>query len=202
MPAWKLGLAKLIAAPGLFLLGPVRVFGRTNVPRSGGLLIFANHLSALDPILVQWACSRHVFFMAEEELFAMPLVKFVTSAWQAFPVKQDSPDRRALRRAIHLLQEGHVVCIFPEGGLSRTEELDDFKGGVSVIMNQWAGPAIGLRITGSRKALPYGSMRPRPALGWITLRWGNARTPPPGLSQGNGVDSRLAWLRTELDSLA
>jgi 1-acyl-sn-glycerol-3-phosphate acyltransferase len=197
MPKWKLALAKLAAAIPLFILGPTRVFGRKNVPRQGGVLVLANHLSSLDPVLVQWACPRPVFFMAEVELFEMPGVRVVAKAWQAFPVKQDAPDRAALRRAIELLRQGQVVCVFPEGGLSPTEALGEFKRGVALIARQWNGAILPLHIDGSRRAIPYGSMRPRPAFRWITLRWGAAANPPV-----NDEARFLTWLRTELETLA
>lgn len=176
MPSWKLGLVKIFAAPFLFLLSPIFISGRRRVPRSGGVLIIANHLSSLDPVLIQWACPRHVFYMAETELWDIKGVRRILQAWQAFPVLQDKPDRKALRRAIELLRQGHVVCIFPEGGLSPTEDLAEFKGGVKLIVRDWEGPVQLCKVVNSRKVIPYGSMTPRPGFTRIRVKWGEARS--------------------------
>src|SRR5688572_25699604 len=111
-------VTKALLAIGLFLLGPVRIRGRKNVPRSGGLLVISNHLSDCDPAVIGHALPRHSNFMAKRELFDIPILSWIIRTLQAFPVNRGSPDRAAIRKTVELLQKGEAVVVFPEGQLS------------------------------------------------------------------------------------
>ncbi|AYC29376.1 lysophospholipid acyltransferase family protein [Paenisporosarcina cavernae] len=100
------------------LLNPMYRFdieGLEHFPKEGGVLICANHISALDPPVVGITSPRPVHFMAKEELFHMPVLKWAIPKLNAFPVKRGMSDRDALRKAISLLKSGEVMGLFPEG---------------------------------------------------------------------------------------
>jgi 1-acyl-sn-glycerol-3-phosphate acyltransferase len=99
------------------------VKGIENFPMTGGVLICANHIDALDPPVVGITAPRDVNFMAKEELFNLPVLKGLLPKLHAFPVKRGMSDREALRRAISLLKDGEVMGLFPEGTRSKTGEL-------------------------------------------------------------------------------
>jgi 1-acyl-sn-glycerol-3-phosphate acyltransferase len=97
------------------LLRP-RVSGLENVPREGGFVLAANHLSNFDP----WAIGLPIFpwrylrFMGKSELFFWPLGPVIEAAG-AFKVHRGRSDQAAIDTAEQLAREGHVVVMFPEG---------------------------------------------------------------------------------------
>jgi 1-acyl-sn-glycerol-3-phosphate acyltransferase len=159
----------------LTLLGPFRTRGRYRVPKTGGLLILANHLSDVDPIAVQAACSRPIYFMAKSELFEMKVLGSILRCFKAFPVKRGEPDRDALKRAANLLKSGACVCIFPEGQLSESGDLQTLKPGVALIVRMSNAPVICLGLKHTNRIMPYGKFVPRPALRWVEACWGEVR---------------------------
>ena len=109
-----LPIARVFTAVLLFLLGPVRVRGAYRVPREGGVLILSNHLSDIDPAVVQHACPRAPHYMAKSDLFEVPVLRTLLKVFGSFPVKRGEPDRKALKHAADLLKAGEAVVIFPE----------------------------------------------------------------------------------------
>jgi len=149
----------------------IATFGSESVPKNGGLLILANHISDLDPILVQWACPRPIFFMAKRELFDMKGIGWLMRTFQAFPVKPDSPDRGAIRRAIALLKAGECVCIFPEGKISPKGTLLPLNLGYEMIARQSNVCIIAAIIRGAEPVMPYGTTKLIHATTQISVRW-------------------------------
>ncbi|MBL8059214.1 MAG: 1-acyl-sn-glycerol-3-phosphate acyltransferase [Chthonomonas sp.] len=147
------------------------------------MLLLVNHTSDIDPVLVQAALPRHVVFMAKEELFRMGLLGAILRVFGAFPVKRGTPDRGALRRASDLIESGRVVCIFPEGKLSKTGELGEIQPGVALIASITNCTVVCARIRGANRILPYGQLLPRPALSWVTISFGN-----PWRTEGDFVE--------------
>lgn len=101
----------------------IEVTGRENFPDNGGVLLCTNHISNLDPPVVGITCPRPVSFMAKEELFRAPVLKWILPNVKAFPVKRGMSDRGALRTGLALLKEGEVLGLFPEGTRSKTGKI-------------------------------------------------------------------------------
>ncbi len=160
----------------LTILGPFRVKGSFQVPRSGGVLLLANHISDVDPVVVQAACRRHIFFMAKSELFEGRVLGGIIRWFQAFPVRRGEPDRASIRLAVKLLKNGQVVCVFPEGRLSETGKMLPLLPGVVLIARMANVPVVPCGITGTTRIMPYGKTTPRPGFGWVTVSFG---TPLP-----------------------
>jgi len=115
----------------LRLLFRWRVEGGENLPDDGPVLLCINHRSYWDPPVVGCAVHRRIHFMAKEELFRLPVLKWVLPRVGAFPVRRGPGDRRSLRRALELLQKGEVVAIFPEGGRSPNGRLQPGRAGAA-----------------------------------------------------------------------
>lgn len=93
----------------------LQVHGQENIPAEGPIIAAANHVSFLDPPALSCAMNRQVFFMAKQELFKYrPLAWFFQSIG-TFPVRRGTGDRRALKQAITILEEGNILGMFPEG---------------------------------------------------------------------------------------
>lgn len=156
-----------------------------------------NHIADVDPIVTQMACPRDIYFMAKSELFEMKGIGSILRYWKAFPVKRGEPDRSALKRAADLAKAGHVVCVYPEGQLSETGELQDLKSGIALIVRMAGVPVICLGLRNTNKVLPYGRLMPRPAFRCIRAEWGEPHQFPPGSS----TEEVLRWAEGQLRSL-
>jgi 1-acyl-sn-glycerol-3-phosphate acyltransferase len=190
-----LPLARAFAGTLLFLLGPLRVKGAYRVPRDSGVLILSNHLSDIDPIVVQLSCPRPVHFMAKSELFPVPVLGRLMRAFGAFPVKRGEPDRQALKHTAELLKAGEAVVVFPEGQLSETGELQEIRAGVALIARLAAGvPILCVGLSGTQRIIPYGQLIPRPAFGAVDIEWGEPHT----FEKGTDPQEILAWITSQL----
>ncbi len=154
------------------LLGPLQVRGRNKLPRTGGILILANHRSDCDPAVVQLASPRHIYFMAKSELWEISWLKGFLNFWGAFPVNRGAPDRAAIKKAVEHLKRGDCVCIFPEGKLSETGRVEEVLPGALLVAKLAGVPYQCLGLQKTERIIPYGSLIPRPAFGWVTATWG------------------------------
>jgi len=115
--------AKIVVSSIFKPLYRIETSGVENFPKEGGVLLCSNHISNFDPISVGINVPRTVHFMAKEELFEVPVLKRIVTMCNAFPVKRGLNDRQALRTGLKILNDGHVLGLFPEGHRSKTGEL-------------------------------------------------------------------------------
>jgi 1-acyl-sn-glycerol-3-phosphate acyltransferase len=153
-----------------FAVCPMRVIGRENVPATGPALLAANHVSYLDPPAVGSAIERECWFVAKSQLFKIPVLGPLLPGIHAFPVRQGTADRAAIRRTLELLAAGELVAIFPEGTRSPDGRLMPSELGVAMIAFKSRAPVVPFALTGTDRALPRHSPIPRPAR--ITVRVG------------------------------
>ena len=137
------------------LLFRYRVIGAEKIPRDGGLIVAANHISNFDPPILGTALPRPVSYMAKKELFAMPVLKTILPWLYAFPVDREAGGTAALRAALRMLKEGRCVGIFPEGGRNVTGTNDE-KGGAAFLAAASGAPVIPTAIVGTRRLRPFG----------------------------------------------
>ncbi len=132
------------------------VDGRENIPATGPVIICSNHISWSDPPLVgSVAWPRYVHFMAKEELFSIPVLGPIFRMVKAFPVKRDSADRRAIKKALEVIKNGEILGLFPEGTRSRTAELLPPQPGVGLITHKSGAVVVPVAIIG-----PYRPFKP------------------------------------------
>jgi 1-acyl-sn-glycerol-3-phosphate acyltransferase len=113
-------LAGALSAPFMYGLYRLRAEGVENLPASGGFVLAANHTSNFDPwplAMPLWP-RRFLRFMAKSELYWWPLGRVIT-AGGGFPVRRGERDVEAMRTAVELAREGHVVAMFPHGTRQR-----------------------------------------------------------------------------------
>lgn len=189
--------ARLVGFITFLILGPLRVKGKGNVPREGGLLILSNHLSDADPVVVQFACSRPLHYMAKSELFEIPILKNLIRMCGAFPVKRGEPDRASIRHAIQLLRMGEVVCVFPEGQLSQSGELQELKPGIALLARLAECQVICVGLQNTNRIIPYGKVTPRPSWRITWTNWGSPRS----FGKDAEVEEIVEWAEVELRRL-
>ncbi len=145
-----------------YLLGLFHVVGIENVPRTGPLIVCANHSATLDPPLVPAFVPRgDTWSMAKSEYFRHPLVGWLFRHYHAFPVVRHTADRAALKRSFDLLKAGHSLIIYPEGTRIESGVLAKPEPGAGFIAQRVGCPVLPVGLTGSRECLPKGARWPR-----------------------------------------
>ena len=148
-----------------------RVEGGDHEPRSGPLLIVSNHVSDLDPLVVGSALRRPVHYMAKEELFRPPLLRWWITHCGGISVRRGEPDRRAFRAALDVLERGEVLVMFPEG--TRGTSLRDLRPaepGTALLAFRTGATILPVAVIGTDTVLPRGASRP--SRGTIRVRVG------------------------------
>jgi 1-acyl-sn-glycerol-3-phosphate acyltransferase len=195
--ACKLLLGILLRVP---LFCWLRIEGREQMPRRGGLIVIANHLSIADPIVLWYASPRHICFMGRADLFQLPLLGGFLRLARAIPVRQRSAHRAALMDAIATVQDGEALGIFPEGECSERGDLLPFLPGVLLILRQTRAPVLPVGILGTQRLIPYGKLFPRPAFGALTVRFGSVISAEQVLALPS-PDQQLEFLRSKVAEL-
>ena len=145
-----------------------QVVGARNMPRSGPVLVVANHLHNFDPVVLSAALPRPIFYMGKRELFKNRAFAWLIRNFGGFPVNRNAIDRAALRHVSLLLDEGLVVGLFPEGTRSVTGRLGPVQPGIALLALQTGAPILPVGISGTEdlpldaKAARRGRRRRRP----------------------------------------
>jgi 1-acyl-sn-glycerol-3-phosphate acyltransferase len=132
VPLWIFGITLLkVTLP--WLVG-FRVAGRRRIPRTGGVLVVANHPADIDPPMLAVGCAprRAQYFALSRHFTRRPLADLLF-ALGAFPVRVGQNDVRAMRYAVEQLRAGRLVIIFPEGGARWDAGLGEFQDGAGMI---------------------------------------------------------------------
>ena len=123
----------------------IRIIGMENIPRRGGALLVVNHLSYADPFLVGASVPRFVHFLMHRQFKDMGLIGWASHLMRAIPVSSEDGPRaiiKSLEDAAERAKKGHIVCIFAEGGISRTGNLLPFSKGLEKIARKADVPIV------------------------------------------------------------
>jgi acyl-[acyl-carrier-protein]-phospholipid O-acyltransferase/long-chain-fatty-acid--[acyl-carrier-protein] ligase len=124
----------------------VKSRGQQHLPGTGALII-CNHLSYVDAVVLQIASPRPIRFVAFAGLAKSPVVRFLFRAAGVIPVAPDKP-MKGIRIAVDAIKAGELVCVFPEGAISRTGQLMLLKRGFETIARQAHAPVVPAVIDG------------------------------------------------------
>jgi len=145
----------------VFVFG-LRVYHRHRFPRTGGVLVVANHQSYLDPMLAAAGMPRPLHPMARESLFRFAPFAWLIRSLHAFPVERGTADLGAVREALRRLRGGAVVLMFPEGTRTRDGSVGPLHGGPVAIAARAGVPIVPMVIDGAFEAWPRARRLPRP----------------------------------------
>ena len=123
----------------------VRVYGRENIPDTGGALLVSNHISWLDGIMILLASSRPIRMLAYADYVENPWLNWLARIFGVIPIKAEAGPKeimRSLRAARQAVENGELVCIFAEGQISRTGQLQPFQRGLLRIVQGTRRPVI------------------------------------------------------------
>lgn len=124
----------------------IRPIGLDNIPQEGAAIVVCNHVSFMDPIILGGSVTRPMRFVMHYKIFQMPLLSFIFRTAKAIPIASRSEDEDLMNSAFEKvdaeLAAGHIVCIFPEGGLTHDGEIQRFKPGIEKILARRPVPVI------------------------------------------------------------
>lgn len=130
----------------------VRVDGMRHLPEEGPALLVCNHVSFMDPLLLMAHLRRPARFVMYYRIFNIPLLKFVFRTARAIPIAGQKEDPAVLAAAYEAidaaLADGELVCIFPEGGLTRDGAIATFRPGVEKILARRPVPVVPMALRG------------------------------------------------------
>lgn len=156
---WK--LAQTITRVFTTVVFDLKVYGRDNVPDEGGALMISNHQSFLDPALLGAQLRRPMSYLARSGLWDNPVLGWLITSLNAFPVRQGAGDVGAIKETISRLREGHLLNIYPEGARTADGELLPIQAGVALVIRKSKVPVIPAVVDGSFDAWPRSRPLPR-----------------------------------------
>ncbi|MCC7476441.1 MAG: 1-acyl-sn-glycerol-3-phosphate acyltransferase [Pirellulales bacterium] len=157
-------------ALGQLLFG-YRYTGKQFVPRTGRVLLLANHQSNLDPVLVGLACPRQLKYLARQGLFFFPFNLWIR-ALGAVPIDRERGALAGIRATLELLKQENAVLVFPEGSRTTDGELHEMLPGFCLLARRSRATIVPLAFEGAFAALPRGKALIRPHS--IALTFGEA----------------------------
>jgi 1-acyl-sn-glycerol-3-phosphate acyltransferase len=158
-----MGLLNALVAGYIFLLVPeylirfiafitthfiyrFKVRGDEHMPTQGAAILVCNHVSFVDAVLLMAASPRPIRFIMDHRIFAVPVLGWLFKLVKAIPIAPQQEDpmvyEQAFDQARAVLNEGELLCIFPEGAITKTGQLGEFKGGIMKILQTNPVPVV------------------------------------------------------------
>ena len=130
----------------------VRKRGLEHVPDEGPALLVCNHVSYVDAIIIAGCIRRPVRFVMHHAIYKLPVMNFIFRTARAIPIAGIHEDPQLMEQAFAdidlALAEGDVVCIFPEGKLTRNGKMNTFRPGVERIIASTPVPVVSMCLQG------------------------------------------------------
>jgi 1-acyl-sn-glycerol-3-phosphate acyltransferase len=118
----------------------VRTVNADLIPKHGAAVLVCNHVSYVDAIVIMAASPRPIRFVMDHRIFKTPVLSWIFRTAKAIPIAPAKEDPWLMEKAYvdiaQALHEGDLVCIFPEGKLTSTGEINEFKGGIKKIIDR------------------------------------------------------------------
>jgi 1-acyl-sn-glycerol-3-phosphate acyltransferase len=130
----------------------VRGVNTGRIPADGAAVLVCNHVSYVDAIVILAASPRPIRFVMDHRIFKLPLLGWIFRTARAIPIASSRDDPWLMEKAFvdiaQALHEGDLVCIFPEGKLTRDGEMNEFKGGIATVLERTPVPVIPMALSG------------------------------------------------------
>ena len=164
LPEWFFELVRGPLKAAWRLLFKIHFKNTQHIPKTGGLIVAANHQTYIDPFWLSIPIRRPLRYLAWDAAFDWPLVGKFIQLFGAWPLQIEGSDPAAIRRTLQLLRDGGAVVIFPEGGRGLPDgEMLRFKGGAVRLALEADVPILPVTIRGAHRVWPAGRTIPRPA---------------------------------------
>lgn len=146
-----------------------------SIPRTGPLIVAANHASSADPVLIgaflPKTLGRPLNWLGKRELVEMPLIGWFMRQVPIHPVDRATADLEAFRVAMRILESGNILAVFPEGTRSEDGILQQAKDGAAVLALRSGAPVLPVAVGDSDLLWPKHTRLPRPGR-TVTVRYG------------------------------
>ena len=185
------GLANAVVAFYIFMLVPeyllrfvawvlshfiyrFKVTGDEHIPTTGAAILVCNHVSFVDAVLLMAASPRPIYFLMDHNIFKVPVLGWLFRLAKAIPIAPRAQDplayEAAFDAAAKVLAEGDLLCIFPEGGITRDGTLQEFKGGIMKILERTAQQGTAVQVVPMALTNLWGSFFSRVEQGGAMVR--------------------------------
>ncbi|MFZ6710371.1 MFS transporter [Undibacterium sp. TC9W] len=145
-------LMRFIAWILIHTIYKVKTINTERLPDEGAGILVCNHVSYMDAIVIMASSPRPVRFVMDHRIFKIPFLSWVFRTAKAIPIAPAKEDPWLMEKSFidvaQALHEGDLVCIFPEGKLTATGELNEFKGGIMKILERSPVPVYPLALRG------------------------------------------------------
>lgn len=134
-----------------------RIYHRVNVlspqrlPKHGPAILICNHVSGLDPMLIQSVCPRLIVWMMAREYYEIPVLRPIFRTIEAIPVDRGGRDLAATRSALRALEAGRILGVFPEGRIEKSRQLLPFQTGVALMALKTNVPVYPAYLDGTQR---------------------------------------------------
>ena len=126
--------------------------GLDKIPTDGGAVIVCNHVTYVDALLLAGAVKRPIRFIMFKPIYDIPVLNFVFRVGGAIPIQSEKEDKRAFDAAFveieQALANGDLLCIFPEGALTRDGDIAQFRKGIERIIQATPVPVVPMALRG------------------------------------------------------
>jgi 1-acyl-sn-glycerol-3-phosphate acyltransferase len=126
--------------------------GHERIPESGPCVLVCNHVSFVDPLIIGGSIRRPTRFVMDHHIAATPVASLLFKHAKAIPIAPEREDKALMEKAFATIAEelraGEVVCIFPEGKITKTGELNAFKSGIERIVRETPVPVVPMALSG------------------------------------------------------
>ena len=130
----------------------VRHRGEEHLPAEGPAVLVCNHVSFVDALVISAGCRRPIRFVMDHAIFRLPILSFVFRTARAIPIASRKENaaltERAFDEVAKALGDGDLVCIFPEGRITTTGDLNPFRPGIERILARTPVPVVPMALRG------------------------------------------------------
>jgi len=145
-------LMRFLAWTLMSVLYRIRVTGEDNIPISGPAVLVCNHVSFVDALVLGGAIGRPARFVMYYKIFQIPLLKLIFKTARAIPIASARENEDLLNQSFdridEALNDGDIVCIFPEGAISADGDIQRFRPGIEKIIERTPVPVIPVALSG------------------------------------------------------
>lgn len=165
------------------------VTGVEHIPATGGVILVSNHTSFLDPPLLSSVVPRVIYFLMLHHHYYHPWFHWLFRRLPCIPMQRNAAGGAAFKQCLHVLEHEQILCMFPEGGISREHKAGGLRHGAALLAVQTHAPIVPVGIYGASKALALKQWFPRPRS--ITIHFGKPLYVPASDSRDKALLQRI-----------
>ena len=151
-----------------------KLSGDEHIPTHGAAILVCNHVSFIDAVLLMAASPRPIRFIMDHNIFKVPVLGWLFRLAKAIPIAPRTQDPKAYEAAFDaaakVLKDGDLLCIFPEGGITRDGKLQEFKGGIMKILERTTQQGVAVQVVPMALTHLWGSFFSRVEQGGAMVR--------------------------------